>query len=437
MQRQAAMVAKSFKSIFVPQKTKPLAVTGAGLTPDLDKDEDNTKKLLDNRKRLYEQFHQWLKRAELEAITNPTLKALKQIEQEYQARSMTIFKAVGKGITFAEAERMWSELAAITEAAKRRLAETVIAGMPMLRRVGETRPEVEARGKKIAARKEHDEQLAILNKFREEDLISQQQYHDQKLALDMAYAEKRGMIEKELQEQLMAAQEQTQTSTLERIEGGIQLAGEAFGHISDTYNMYQDMQMAKMNERYNRERRAIEATPMWAHQRNAKLAKLDEKREQEEKRMNKNKQKMAFVQSIIQGALAVTNALSSSPPPINFIMAGLVGAAAAAQSAMIASQAFAKGGIVSGVGGTDSQIVRATPGEMVLTPEQQANLFAIAQGRGGGSVGNIDMSINIEGNVNEDILDEVSNIQQANLIKLREQLEELNYQNELSFLKAV
>ena len=61
----------------------------------------------------------------------------------------------------------------------------------------------------------------------------------------------------------------------------------------------------------------------------------------------KHQKKIALVTSIIQGALAVQRALASGPPPLSFIQAGIVGASAAANTAIIASQAFKKGGIIS------------------------------------------------------------------------------------------
>jgi hypothetical protein len=71
-----------------------------------------------------------------------------------------------------------------------------------------------------------------------------------------------------------------------------------------------------------------------------------------EKRKQFQKQKRAdLIQSIINGALGVTKALASSPPPLNFILAAGVGVASGIQSGLIASQpvpTFARGGILKG-----------------------------------------------------------------------------------------
>jgi tape measure domain-containing protein len=101
----------------------------------------------------------------------------------------------------------------------------------------------------------------------------------------------------------------------------------------------------------------------------------------------------AVTQATIDGYLAVQKALSSFPPPFNFIAAAAVGAATAANVAGILSQNanFMTGGSmkVGGSGGPDSQLVafRATPGEevQVRTPTQvRKGSSAVDGGNGGG-----------------------------------------------------
>lgn len=73
----------------------------------------------------------------------------------------------------------------------------------------------------------------------------------------------------------------------------------------------------------------------------------------------------AIAQATIDGVLAVQKALASSPPPMNFINAAIVGAVAAANVAQIAG--MADGGEVLGVGGPrqDNQLRRLSVGEFV------------------------------------------------------------------------
>jgi TP901 family phage tail tape measure protein len=86
----------------------------------------------------------------------------------------------------------------------------------------------------------------------------------------------------------------------------------------------------------------------------------------------------AIAQATIDGVLGVQKALASAPPPINFALAAVTGATAAANVANIRSQptGFRTGGefTIPGSGGPDSQLVpiMGTPGERVTveTPSQ-------------------------------------------------------------------
>lgn len=93
----------------------------------------------------------------------------------------------------------------------------------------------------------------------------------------------------------------------------------------------------------------------------------------------------AIGQATIDGILAVQKALGSAPPPFNYILAGLVGTATAANVAQIASQQppkFANGGIVPGNSFSGDQVdARVNSGELILNRRQQSEtLLAIANG---------------------------------------------------------
>lgn len=92
----------------------------------------------------------------------------------------------------------------------------------------------------------------------------------------------------------------------------------------------------------------------------------------------------------IDGIAAVQKALASAPPPFNFALAAVVGAATAANVAKIASQkapAFEQGGIVPGNSYSgDNVMARVNSGEMMLNRQQQSMLFqSIASGSIGGN----------------------------------------------------
>lgn len=89
----------------------------------------------------------------------------------------------------------------------------------------------------------------------------------------------------------------------------------------------------------------------------------------------------AIAQIAIEGPIAITKALASAPPPFNFVLAGLVGTAIAAQAAQIAGLNFAEGGIVPGTSFSgDNVAANVNSGEMILNRKQQAELFKVANG---------------------------------------------------------
>ena len=89
-------------------------------------------------------------------------------------------------------------------------------------------------------------------------------------------------------------------------------------------------------------------------QQEKELAKEKEKREKEVAKIEKKQKKTQLAQNLITGiaqtALGVTQALASSPLPVSFIMAALVGAMGAIQTGIIAAQMakLEKGGLLSG-----------------------------------------------------------------------------------------
>ena len=96
-----------------------------------------------------------------------------------------------------------------------------------------------------------------------------------------------------------------------------------------------------------------------------------------------------ITQIAIQTPVAVSKALAAFPPPFNFVAAGLVGTAMAAQAAKIAGvSGFANGGVVGGfqgaTAGADNQLATVRSGEMFLNAPQQKQLFDVANGASSG-----------------------------------------------------
>jgi TP901 family phage tail tape measure protein len=94
---------------------------------------------------------------------------------------------------------------------------------------------------------------------------------------------------------------------------------------------------------------------------------------------------LSISEATVAGVLAVQKTLASSPYPLNIINAGLISAITAQNVSRIASSkppSFRTGGIVPGTptGGRDSVLAQVEPREAILTRNQQAQLFRIANG---------------------------------------------------------
>lgn len=170
-------------------------------------------------------------------------------------------------------------------------------------------------------------------------------------------------------------------------------------------------------------------------QRLAKEAEIAAEREKIQKEQAKKQLGLQLVQSIASTALGVANALTMSPPPLAIAMAAIIGVMGTAQIGLIASQMskFATGGIVQGPEIGDQNMVRANGGEMILTKQQQRTLFDMANGeRGSGSTVHADLSVTVNGNIDDDMLNVVKENQNSRMLELKDMLEELKFRGELS-----
>jgi actin-related protein len=94
----------------------------------------------------------------------------------------------------------------------------------------------------------------------------------------------------------------------------------------------------------------------------------------------------AITQIAIETPVAISKALAAFPPPYNFVAAGLVGTAMAAQAANIAGVQLAEGGIVKArPGGIQATIGEGGQDEMVI-PLDRAAEFGVGGGGGGHTI---------------------------------------------------
>ena len=166
------------------------------------------------------------------------------------------------------------------------------------------------------------------------------------------------------------------------------------------------------------------------------IEEIDKKAEAEKKKIAIAEKGIAISKAVINTALAVGNALTTTPFPLGIAMAAIAGATGAAQVAAISAQSFAQGGIVAGTSFTGDMVAaRVNSGEMILNRAQQSQLFAMANGAGGGGGSNsVSMggdTIVINGNADQDTVEQIRQTKQQQMEDMRELLKEMKYHGQL------
>jgi hypothetical protein len=111
----------------------------------------------------------------------------------------------------------------------------------------------------------------------------------------------------------------------------------------------------------------------------------------------------AISQATIDGYAAVQKALAAAPPPFNFVLAGLVGAATAANVGKIASTPLRTGiDSVPGVGTQDNFPAMLAPGERVVPSKTNQDLTKFLQGDGAGQAPNVNVYLTVQGDILSD-----------------------------------
>lgn len=104
--------------------------------------------------------------------------------------------------------------------------------------------------------------------------------------------------------------------------------------------------LAQQRGEYLKETEALQKQ----QQEKEKIAKREEALQKQQDALEKKRKilqkQQSIVNSVINTALGVTQALSAYPPPASYILAAAVGALGATQTALIASQKYANGGVI-------------------------------------------------------------------------------------------
>lgn len=177
----------------------------------------------------------------------------------------------------------------------------------------------------------------------------------------------------------------------------------------EDYDIWMERETAKLENKVGN--KAVEEAAMVELEKKAaeKKAKLEAKQEREAKALRikaaRSEKNMKIASAIMGTAQAVVNALGSAPPPLNFFLAGLVGAMGAAQISMIASTpipSMAEGGLAMG----DTLARVGDYAGAQSNPEVIAPLNKLTSLIGGGSGGRMDINITGELSGNDLILTE-------------------------------
>jgi hypothetical protein len=106
--------------------------------------------------------------------------------------------------------------------------------------------------------------------------------------------------------------------------------------------------LAEQREGYLAETESLKKQELEKEKIAKKEEQLKKKQEALEKKRKQQQQKAAIINATINTALGVTQALSAFPPPASWALAAAVGALGAVEIALIASQKYAKGGLLKG-----------------------------------------------------------------------------------------
>lgn len=225
-----------------------------------------------------------------------------------------------------------------------------------------------------------DEQELIQNQLKNVANLTQQEQEDLNRRLISLKAEETSLFLENEQEKRNAIKETSEEQSAQ-LQKQIQQAGEFTKLALDTLNGFAEAseqrrleRIAKdeeanqkaldnLNERLQNatglERRYLEQRIQSEKQNTENIAKEKEKIE---KQAAKRRKATAIIESIINTALAISSALATPPAP-NVIAATIAGIAGAAQTAVIAAQPLAKGGVV----GKGDEIVQFANGGKVTS----------------------------------------------------------------------
>ena len=165
-----------------------------------------------------------------------------------------------------------------------------------------------------------------------------------------------------------------------------QLADAAFQIAAENRQRDLDNELEQLEENFSAEEeqlnRQVELGIKTQKQADRERLKLDKERAKEEDKLNreafKKNKDASKKQAIINGALAITKALTSVAPPASYILAATTAISTGIQIAAISSQKYARGGVLKGAshanGGIQTPFGELEGGEVIIN-KNSSNLF--------------------------------------------------------------
>ena len=226
------------------------------------------------------------------------------------------------------------------------------------------------------------DQKAQLDQFYREMLQMAVLSEEQKEELEQQYFEKRRV--------LIEAQKEAEIAAIDELkERRKDLAKESLDSLASTVNSFSNIAKENSKARLDVRIAEIEAEELSEEEKNKKILDAQKKAAREQYRIELWQWTVSSLQAAANIAEGISKCFAQNGP-YGFITSALVAAAGAAQIAtIIASKpqppAFATGGVVPGNSYSGDRInALVNSGEMILTRQQQARLFDMANGIGGG-----------------------------------------------------
>ena len=189
--------------------------------------------------------------------------------------------------------------------------------------------------------------------------------------------------------------------------------------INDIVQSMTTLRIAGIDAQEDREIKAIENSTKSEEQKAKEIEKIEEKASKEKQKvmMADWSRSIAMIQVNTALGMAKTWANVGYPGAIPLTIAMGAASTVATATAVANKPKFEDGGIVGGNSFTGDQVdARVNSGEMILNKDQQANLFAIANGGGGSTTHNITVNAVSSDGVEDAILSALYNAQENNRV---------------------